>query len=270
MLRAALALVCALAMSASLAGTPIKTGGTGSALAVLAALGTAFNQSHPDTDVVILKALGSSGAIKALGAHVLDLAASARPLTPTELGQHFDAVDVAHTPLVFAGAKAYPGLTLAKVADIFEGKQATWPDGSVLRLILRPQHDTETMLLAAVSPAMEHAVGRALARPGMYVALSDDEAATALQTVPGAFGLTTLAMIVSASRPVHVLPLDGVVPSPATLSNGRYPLFKPLYLIVRENASEPVRAFVSFIRSPHGAEILARHGYQSPAAAKRG
>jgi phosphate transport system substrate-binding protein len=103
----------------------------------------------------------------------------------------------------------------------------------------------------------------------MHIALSDDDAATTLQAIPGAFGLTTLAMIVSASRPLRALPLDGVTPSPTTLNNGRYPLFKPLYLIVSENASEPVRAFVSFIRSPRGAGILAKHGYQPLAAAKR-
>jgi phosphate transport system substrate-binding protein len=269
MLRAMLALACVLSMGSSLAGTTIKTGGTGSAIGALAALGATFKQSHPDTDVVMLKALGSSGAIKALGAQALDLAASARPLKPAERSQHLEEMEVARTPLVFAGAKTYPGLTLAKVADILEGKQETWPDGSALRLILRPQHDSETALLGAVSPAMGRAVGNALARPGMHIALTDDEAVTSLQTVPGALGLTTLAMIVSASPPIRALPLDGITPNLATLNNGRYRLSKPMYLIVREDAPEPVRAFVSFIRSPRGAGILARHGFQSLATAKR-
>lgn len=267
--HAALALACALTMGSSLAGTAIKTGGTGSAMHVITALGEAFKQTRPEADVVVLQGLGSSGAIKALGAEAIDLALSARPLKRGERSQRFQEQAVARTPLVFAGTRAYPGLTLARVADIYAGTQRVWPDGGALRLILRPDNDAETSLLRAASPIMDRAVGQALARPGMHIALTDQDAAHAIGTLPGAFGLTTLAMVVAAKQPIRALPLDGIPPALATLNNGRYRLFKPLYLVAGANAPEPVRAFVSFIRSPHGASILTRHGYQPLAAANR-
>lgn len=264
--HAALALACVLTMSASLADSVIKTGGTGSAMPVIGALGMAFKQTRPEAEVVVLPGLGSSGAIKALGAGAVDLALSARPLKPGERSQRFQEQVVARTPLVFAGTRAYPGLTLARVADIHAGTQRVWPDGGMLRLILRPDNDGETVLLRAASSTMDRAVGQALARPGMHIALTDQDAAHAIGTIPGAFGLTTLAMVVAADPPIDALALDGISPGLDTLNNGRYRLFKPLYLVTEANAAEPVRAFVSFIQSPQGANILIQHGYQPLAA----
>ena len=266
--RIALALTGALIMTPSLAATPIKTGGTGSAIRVVVALGTVFKQTYPDAEVVVLQGLGSGGAIKALNAQAIELALSARPLKPAEQGQALQASEVARTPLVFAGVKPYPGLSRAKVADILLGKQQVWPDGSPLRPVLRPKDDSEAMLLRASSPAMDQALGIALARPGMHVALTDSEALEALQSVPGAFGFTTLAMLKEAPS-VRPFALDQVTPSLGTLSSGRYRLSKPLYLVIRENAPESVRAFVAFIQSAQGAKILADHGYLALAAAKR-
>lgn len=267
-LRAALALAGTLMIMPCLAATPIKTGGTGSAIRVVVALGVAFKQTHPDVDVVVLHGLGSGGAIKALNAQAIELALSARPLKPTEQSQALQASEVARTPLVFAGVKPYPGLSRAKVADILLGKQQAWPDGSPLRPVLRPKDDSEAMLLRASSAALDQALGIALARPGMHVALTDGEAIEALQSVPGAFGITTLAMLKDAPS-VRPFALDQVAPSLGTLSSGRYTLSKPLYLIIRENAPEPVRAFVAFIQSAQGAKILADHGYLALVTAKR-
>ena len=269
MLFSTLAIGCLLTMRPGFADTLIRTGGTGSAVRAISDLGAAFKHTRPGTDIVVLQGLGSGGAVKALAAHALDLGLTARPLKPAERSQPLQEVEVARSPLVFAGVKTDPGLTLAKVADIYAGKQQAWPDGSTLRLILRPEGDSETAVLRAVSPVMDHAIASALARPGMHVALADDEAVTALQSVPGAFGPTTLAMLIPESRPIHALALDGVTPSVATLSNGRYRLSKPLYLVVRADAPEPVHALVSFIRSPRGAKILASHGYQPISTAGR-
>ncbi len=268
MRHAALALACALIASPSLASPTIKTGGTGSALHVISALGDAFKQMRPETDVIVLTGLGSGGAIKALSADVIDLALSARPLKPAERSPLFLEKEVARTPLVFAGTRAYPGLTLEKVAALYAGERQVWPDGSALRLILRPDHDTEAALLRAAFAAMDRAVGKALARPGMHIALTDQDAANALAAVPGAFGLTTLAMLVSGPQTIRALPLDGITPGLASLNEGSYRMFKPLYLVVRANAAEPVHAWVAFIESPHGAAILTAHGFQALASTK--
>jgi phosphate transport system substrate-binding protein len=268
MRHAALALACALAMSPSLAGPTIKTGGTGSALHVISALGDAFRQTRPETDIIVLTGLGSSGAIKALGADVIDLALSARPLKPAERSPRFLEKEVARTPLVFAGIRVYPGLTLEKVAAIYAGERQVWPDGSVLRLVLRPDHDTEAALLRAASPAVNGAVGKALARSGMHIALTDQDATNALATVPGAFGLTTLAMLVGGPQAIRAFPLDGITPDLDSLNEGSYRMFKPLYLVVRANAAEPVHAWMAFIESPRGAAILTAHGYQALAPTK--
>jgi phosphate transport system substrate-binding protein len=112
-----------------------------------------------------------------------------------------------------------------------------------------------------MSPAMVAAVASALARPGMTVAPTDQDAAEAIAAVPGALGTTTLGLILSERRPLRVLALDGVTPSLATVGAGSYRHVKTLSLISRPDPPATVRAFVDFARSAAARQIGGAVGY---------
>lgn len=243
------------------AADTLKVGGTGSALGTMKILAGAFQATRPDTQIVVVPALGSSGSIKAVAAGVLDIGLSGRPLKPAERELNLSAREVARTPLVLASMRAHSGFGLSDVARVYDGTLRTWPDGSPLRPILRPESDSETALLRAMSPEIDRALTIAYARPGVHVAITDQDSADAIERIPGALGTSTLALIRSEQRKINVLPLNGVAPSVAALARGRYPHFKPLYFVTPQNPSEPARAFAAFIQSRQGARILSDNGF---------
>lgn len=239
----------------------LKVGGTGSALGTMKILAEAYRASRPDTQIMVVPALGSSGSIKAVAAGVLDIGLSGRPLKPAEREQNLAEREVARTPLVLASMRAHAGFTLSDIVRVYDGTLQTWPDGRPLRPILRPESDSETALLRAISPEIDRALTTAHARPGVHIAITDQDSADAIEQLPGGLGTSTLALIVSEQRKIKALPLNGVAPSVAALRRGSYPYFKPLYLITPQIPSGPARAFAAFIQSRQGARILSDNGY---------
>jgi phosphate transport system substrate-binding protein len=114
-----------------------------------------------------------------------------------------------------------------------------------------------------MSPAMRAAVDIALRRKAMIVGMTDDDAADAIENVPGAFGGTTLSLVLSEKRTFGVLSLSGVVPSVRTMSDGSYPYSKTYFMVTMKNPSATVRRFIDFVRSPAGASILAKNGQEA-------
>ncbi len=261
-----LALVCALVSGDMLyargKAETITIGGTGCALAGVRAVAEAFEKTHPEIGIKIIPSLGSGGGIRAALAGSLDLALSARPLTGAERGQGAGAIEYARTPFVFVNAaKAEDvALSLQQVASIYSGERQRWPDGTPIRLVLRPETDTDTLLLKSMSATMEKAVQQALKREGMLEAVTDQDNADLLVKIRGAFGASTFAQILSEKRPLRPLSLDGVRPSLETLASGAYPFYKTFYAVTRRN-SPATRHFIEYLESPEGRTILTRTGH---------
>ncbi|MBF0588077.1 MAG: phosphate ABC transporter substrate-binding protein [Magnetococcales bacterium] len=62
-------------------------------------------------------------------------------------------------------------------------------------------------------------------------------------------------------QPVKILKIDGIAPSKENIANGRYPLFRPLYLALNKNRqSEAGRKVVDFVLSDEGQAIISDQG----------
>ena len=146
----------------------MKIGGTGFGLGVMKKLAQAFDNAHPGDTIQVLPSLGSSGGIKALTQGVLDLAISGRPLKETETGRGIDAHVLSKTPFIFIVYQGVPknGIFLRELAQILRGDSRTWPDGSRIRPVLRPESDSITRVLRQISSEMDQAVTLAMARKG--------------------------------------------------------------------------------------------------------
>ena len=130
-----------LGLPATLPAQEVKIGGSGFGLGVVKILGEAFERSHPGTKVRVVPSLGSTGGIKALLHGSLDIAISGR--APDDAEQRAGAADIeiARTPFVFIvnGKLAVDGVTNAELENIYNGKTLYWPNGTRVRLVLRPQ-----------------------------------------------------------------------------------------------------------------------------------
>ena len=258
-------LIFAHAASAGLtapADNKLRIGGTGCAIASMHILGKAFTKTHPDVTVVIAPSLGSGGGIKALLAGAIDLAISGRNLKPTEHAQGVLASEYARTPFVFAvsSRNSVAAITTSELVRIYSGDSTLWPDGKKLRLILRPAEESDTDIVKSMSPEMNQAVTIALAREGMIMATTDQDSADNMEKIPGAIGTTTLAQIISEQRALKPLTLNGVIPNLDRLAEGKYSYFKTLFMVSSPKPNPLTKAFIAFVRSAAGRQILARNG----------
>jgi phosphate transport system substrate-binding protein len=244
-------------------GRQVRIGGSGGPLASMQMLAEAFQKTQAQTRFVIVPSLGSGGGIKALQAGAIDLALVSRTLKDSERGAGVVATEYARTPFVFATAvrSNLTGITSAELIRIYRGERSAWPDGRPLRLVLRPRVDSDTDILKSLSPEMSQAVHAAYAREGLIIANTDKASADSIETIPGAIGTTTLAQIISEKRELNALALDGVMPSLATLADGKYPYYKSFFMVVGPGSSALTRQFAAFVQSPAGRELLQKNGH---------
>lgn len=256
------------AMSAALAAAAahaeeIRIGGTGAALGGMQLLAQAFSKLQPDVQIKVLPSMGSGGGLKALMAGAVHVAVSSRPLQEAELRAGLVAQEYARTPFVFAVGSGSPlkSVTTADLVDLYSGKTETWPDGTRVRLVLRPVGDSDSELIKSMSEAMRRAKSAAEERKGLAFTVTDQDTASAIEKTPGGLGPSTLALILSERRALRPLLLDGVEPSVDNIAQGRYRLVKSLMLVTGPTSPPAAQAFAAFARSPAGRQILQSSGH---------
>ncbi|CAH2602891.1 Phosphate ABC transporter, periplasmic phosphate-binding protein PstS (TC 3.A.1.7.1) [Rhodovastum atsumiense] len=251
------AMMLALMLCAGPAGAEVlRAGGTGGATALLVHLGRPFTaQSGIAVDVV--PSLGSGGSIAAAADGMIDLVVSARPLTAAERARGLDAVATLRTPFVLATSHPAPsGLAAGAVAGMFVAVKPAWPDGAVLRPILRPRTETDTLVLAALFPGMAAALEQARQRPDLPVAATDQDNADLAEHLEGSLTGITLAQLVLEGRALRLVPLDGVTPSLAGFEAGDWRYGRDFILIARRPAAPAVGRFLQFLHSEAGRAAL--------------
>ena len=263
--RAVLQALLGVIVSVAAAGAhadSIKIGGTGTGLGAMKLLAQEYRKARPGAQLVIAPSLGSTGAIRAVLAGAVDIGISARPLSAEERRQGASAQAYARTPFVLATSSKnkFAGLSLHQLAQITAGEVTAWPDGSPIRLVVRPDSDADTLALRAFSAEMDRAVSAAMQRKGLKMATTDQDNADALEQLPGSLGMTTLTQILTEDRALRPLALDGVTPTLQALAAGEYRYFKTLHLVTGASPSPLAQDFVAFVRSPAGQAVLARSG----------
>ncbi|MBI3526047.1 MAG: substrate-binding domain-containing protein [Betaproteobacteria bacterium] len=265
-----IARTCLLALLASAAGAAtadeIRIGGTGAALGAMRQLAGEYSVMFPEARVVILPSLGSKGGIRAVASGAIDLAVTSFPLSEDDLRLGLTAVEYGRTPFVFAVSQAsgITSISHVELAGMYAGKILQWPDGTPIRVLLRPAGDGDTRLVKALSPEIRRAYEAAENRPGVNIAATDQEAAEYLEKIPGAIGPASLSLILSEKHALRALKLDGKEPTPGNAASGIYPYSKRLFLVSGRRRSEAAVRFAAFIQSPAGRKILAANGHWFP------
>ena len=248
------------------AETIVKIGGAGSALGSMRVLAESFEKSQPGVKIQLLPSIGSQGGIKAALDGRIEIGLSSILLTVEERKRGAIEIEYAKTPFVFVTNKdnRVSSLSTNDLVAIYRGERPTWPDGTRIRLVLRPESDIDTDILKQISPEMNEAVKTALSRKGMIIVMTNQESDSLVEKSAGSLGVSTLSQIVSEKRSSKILSFNGVKPSVRTLADGTYPLVKPFYMITPSKISAPVRMFIGFVRSPTGRQILQENGHWVP------
>lgn len=254
-------IVTAFVLSPSMAQAAMLTmGGTGGDLATIRLLADAYTRLHPEVKVQILESMGSGGAVNAVLAGAVDIGLTSRPATDAERARGLRATAYARSPLVFAVAKdsARTGVSRQELAALYAGEPV---QNGAARLILRPESDSDTLILRRNLPHLVQPLNRAYQRLGVPIAATDQDAADMIATTPDGFCTTTLSLIIAEKRPLKPLALDGVSPSTTNVANGSYPLVKEFYFVLAPNRNALAEQFLTFMRSDQATAILTATGH---------
>jgi phosphate transport system substrate-binding protein len=152
------------------------------------------------------------------------------------------------------------GLTREQLHAVFAGEITTWSE------VGGPDQPIRLFTLPGGREEMERAMGGAgapaqTARFGAVLEYSDPYAlGEAVGRSPGAIGLTSAASLKRSG--LKVLPIGGVPPSTEKVKIGEYPLYRPLYLVVKPDSErgDALRQFLQFAQSEAGRDLIRRDG----------
>jgi phosphate transport system substrate-binding protein len=212
-------------------------------------------------ELKVIDSLGSGGGIAAARDGVLDVAVSGRELTKEEAAAGLSVTEVMRTPYVIATSYATPpSLSRTEIGRLFADKGAKWPDGTPVRLILRPPSESDNAVLFNLFPGSEAGVAAARLRQDIPVAPTDQDNQAMATRIPGSLIGTTYTQFLLEHRALHVLPIDGITPTSANLANGSYPYAKRMLFVAPARQSPMGKKFIEFLRLPEGQLILNRCG----------
>jgi phosphate transport system substrate-binding protein len=242
----------------------LTAAGSGVNLGITRILAEAFMKSRPQVTISVPGSIGTKGAIKASADGAITLGLISRPLQKEELDLGLTAMRYGRVPIVVAthpGVKD-EGVTFQELIEIYRGAKTRWKDGNAIIVQAREKSDSGFLVLQNRIPGFKEVYLESQQANRWVIYYTDQEANEAIAKTPHAISVSDLGMIKSERLNIKALKLNGVVPNPANVQNGSYPLDRELSFIYREkDLPKEARGFLDFVRSDKGQKILKTHGY---------
>lgn len=258
------ALMSACAVSGAMAATTSKTksktaakpaalptlvwrGDYATARGVVDAVAAAYEKSGKGR--IEVQPFNTASGLDAVEHGLADIAGSARSsYGDAESSLLFTPVAYDALVMVEHPSNSVPNLTVKQLHDIYLGKITNWKDVG--------GKDAPINLYAVASPGdgVEYSLRRLIfghgnqpvAAPRLYVNVAKLEEAVTLD--PNALGVTTLSGVMGNAK-VRMVSVDGVAPSVATVTDGSYLLYTPLFLVTNKESPKAaqISAFMDFL-----------------------
>lgn len=211
-------------------------------------------------DIRITVAGGGSGVgVQKAGEGLVQIGNTGRALKETEIQKYglvsfpfaIDGVAVAVNP-----GNPVSGLSKAQLKDIFAGKITNWKDvgGADAPISLYVREDGS----GTRETFEERALNKGSSAAGANVVNSNGAMKTAIAQDPNAVGYVGIGHL---DKSIRGLSVDGMAPSQENAANGSYTVTRLLYMNTKGEPQGLTRAFVDYIYSPDGKEIVAGAGY---------
>jgi phosphate transport system substrate-binding protein len=245
-----------------LAGTYVVKGG-GGAIDSVRALTTAFTKIHPTIIWQGFDDVGSSAGVTLAIDGQVDIGYISRDLTAAEKSTgKVDAVAIgaSGTGVGVNAANPVKGLTKDQVAKIFSGQITDWKDvggtpGKIRVLLREPESSTrsafESYFFGSAKPVY--------AKDAIEV-FQIDETLKAISSFKDSIGMMTMNATSFSSTDVKLLAIDNVSATRETLSNGTYPIRRPLYFVYNTDATKlkpAIKSVIDWVKGPDGQKIIA-------------
>ena len=261
----------------------LKIGGAGPLIGTMELLAEAYNKSHPGLRVEVVPrdkennalSMGTSGGIRngIEGQYrgMPFVGFSSEPVKDEQRKMGGQSIEVARVALVFVVPSSAPPLdniTTQQVIDIYSRKMQEWRPGESVYLVRRPLTESDNSILMAKIPELRKFI-TALVDPNSdfgkglpKVAIDAQESAAWIAEHRGAFGTSSMNLIITEKRALRPLKFNGIEPSQANVLSYAYPLQKGVFLITGKNVTPAMTDFIDFVRSsPTSRNIFTRTGH---------
>ena len=205
---------------------------------------------------------GSGHGVKSAGAGEIDIGAVSRDVKASELEQYPDLKTVAigkdSVAVVVHPSNAVSDLTLEQMALIFSGEITNWKDlggaDGDIRIITREEGSgtRETFETYVMTPFAVYIAAQA------SVKSSNGEVRATVSSDARSIGYLSLGYADSTMKALRV---GGIAATVENVVAGDYPIQRSLYLITKGDPDELEQAFINFVLSSEGQEVVEDMGY---------
>ncbi len=255
MLAALLLLGCLVGCSGG-SGETVSTDGSTSMSRVIGALGEAFEQESGIK--VSYNPTGSGSGIQAVLEGRCDIGLSSRNLKEAELASGLRETVLAYDGIAMIVHPENPvsNLTLAQLAEIYTGKITNWSalGGNNAEIVLIGREAN-----SGTRDGFESITGTTDVCLYRQELSSNGDVITTVANNPNAIGYASLAAIKDSVRSV---PVEGVLPSEASIRDGSYCVQRPFLLVTRTEGVLPEAAqrFYDYATSAEAAQFISAAG----------
>lgn len=267
-LRAILAAVCIFLAGNAFASDPLAAfkgqkgnidiaGGTAH-IPVMKGAAKQIMEANPDIRITVAGG-GSGVGVQKVGEGLAQIGNTGRPIKEKEIKNYgletfpfaIDGVAAAVNP-----ANPVASLTKAQMKDIFSGKIRNWKEigGKDAPITLYVREDGS----GTRETFEDRGLDKGTSAPSANVVNSNGAMKTAIAQDPNAIGYVGIGHLDNSIRGIAV---DGKTPTQVNAANGSYPITRLLYMNTKGKPQGIVKAFVDYIYSPAGAELIKAAGY---------
>lgn len=238
--------------------------GSGVNLGITTLLAKAFMTRHPGVEIKVPGSIGTKGAITAIKDNAITFGLISRPLKDSEQSPEITALAYARTPIVIAANPSVKdeNITGEDLVAIYAGTKTKWADGNEIIVQSREAFDSGFSTIEKVIKGFKEACDESRKKESWATYFTDQDANQALANTRFAIGVTDIGMIATEGLSIKPLKLNQIEPSIENVRTGTYPLVRTLSILYSpKNLPPEGHAFIDFIFSAEGGEILKAHGY---------
>jgi phosphate transport system substrate-binding protein len=213
---------------------------------------------------ILLEGGGATRGIRDTVGRRVDIGGSCRMTLPSEDRSELYAQlhPVAWDALAVIAHKSNPinNLTSEQIRAVYEGKITNWQQlgasSAPIHLYVRRGK------ISGVGYAIRQYIFKDsnedfVTRPE-YIMRSSGPLEQAIEKDPYALGITGVSS--ARKRDVKIMSIDNKSPTYENVKNGKYVLYRPLYLVTNPGPSQEVKDFITFAMSKEGREVLRQNG----------
>lgn len=221
-------------------------------------LGEAYMAKNPDVSIEV-QGGGSSVGVTSAGEGTVDIGMASRNIKDSETEKFPDlkifTIARDGIAIVTHPGIELPSLSVEQVRDIFAGEITNFSevDGPDAAIIVVSREEGSGTRAAFEELVMEHGEEKQITEKAL-LQQSNGQVRTTVATTPNSVGYLSFGFLDDSTNPV---PIDDVEPTVANVQSGGYPISRPLNMLTNGAPGDLAGAFLSYILSDIGQEIVA-------------